>query len=65
MHDPNEKVDVTFTRAEFDLVFDALRFAREEFIDENGLHWSNEEYARLEELMDRLEELLPVNESTP
>jgi hypothetical protein len=65
MPDPTEKIDVTFTRAEFDLVFDALRFAHEDFIDEKGSTWSDDEYDLLQEVIDRLEELLFANSSTP
>jgi hypothetical protein len=46
---------------EIGLVYDALRFARDEFTDESGLSWSDEEYARLQDVIDRLERRLPVS----
>jgi hypothetical protein len=44
-----------------DLLYDALRFARDEFLDENRLSWSNHEYARLQEIIDALEPLIEAN----
>lgn len=52
--------DFRFDPDEVEIIYDALRFARDEFTDENGLQWSNEEYARLQGVIDRLEGLLPV-----
>jgi hypothetical protein len=57
----HEGRDVALDPEEIDLVYDALRFARDEFTDENGLSWSSEEYARLQGVIDRLEGLLPVS----
>ncbi len=48
---------------DLDLLYDALRFARDEFSDENGLEWSNAEYERLQALIVGLELLLPTSES--
>jgi hypothetical protein len=48
---------------DLELIYDALRFARDEFADENGLRWSNDEYASLQGIIERLEALLPTSES--
>jgi hypothetical protein len=37
------------------LLYDALRFARNEFRDENDLPWSNDENDRLQQWIDKLE----------
>lgn len=55
--------NVAFDPEEIEIVYDALRFARDEFTDENGLQWSNEEVERLQRVIDRLEGLLPVSEA--
>jgi hypothetical protein len=47
--------------SDYTLLYDALRFAIDDFTDENGLRWSNDEYSRLQELIAQLEKLLPVD----
>lgn len=47
---------------ELELVYDALRFAREEFIDDDGATWSTDEYTALQRVVERLETLLPPGE---
>lgn len=44
-----------------ELLYDILRFGRDEFRDENGLPLSNEENDRVQAWVDQLEKLLPVN----
>ncbi|HEV7766506.1 MAG TPA: hypothetical protein VGQ76_16005 [Thermoanaerobaculia bacterium] len=44
------------------LIYDALRFARDNFRDENGLEFSNEETATLQEVIDVLEEHIQPEE---
>jgi DNA polymerase III delta subunit len=41
--------------ADFDLLHEALLFAREEFTDVNRLRWSNDEYRRLQEIIREIE----------
>jgi hypothetical protein len=40
---------------DFDLLHEALLFAREEFTDVNCLRWSNGEYRRLQEIIGEIE----------
>jgi hypothetical protein len=44
-----------------ELLYDALRFARDDFRDENGLPFSDDENARLQAWIDRLEPHIAAN----
>jgi hypothetical protein len=44
-----------WSQLDLNLVYDALRFARDEFRDERGNSWSDEEYARLIEIIDEMD----------
>jgi hypothetical protein len=57
----SEVLSIEISADDADLIYDALRFARDEFTDENGLPWSNDEYARLEAFIERLEPLIAAN----
>ena len=50
---------VELTSDELSVVYDVLRFGREEFRDENGLGLSDAELGNLEGVIDRLELGLP------
>jgi hypothetical protein len=55
--DERHSVDLaTFRGDKLTLICDALRFARDNFLDENGLQFSLEENATLQEVIDVLEE---------
>lgn len=47
---------------ELELVYDALRFAREEFMDDDGATWSVDEYTALQRVVERVETLLPTGD---
>jgi hypothetical protein len=49
---------ITIQPEDYDLVLDAIRFARDEFFDDNGLPWSNDEYSRLQDIIDTIEPLI-------
>ncbi|HEX7705213.1 MAG TPA: hypothetical protein VF701_02030 [Thermoanaerobaculia bacterium] len=49
---------ITIPPEDYDLVLDALRFARDEFSDDNRLPWSNDEYSRLQDIIDTIEPLI-------
>jgi hypothetical protein len=56
--------DVVIGPGDYDLLYDALRFARDEFIDVNRLSWSETEYARLQDLIDAIEPLIEANRAS-
>ena len=47
-----------WSRFDFDLVFDSLRFSRDYFCDDSGNTWDEEEYSRLVDLIDEMEPYL-------
>jgi hypothetical protein len=47
--------EIVIKPADFDLLHEALLFAREEFMDVNRLRWSNDEYRRLQEIIGEIE----------
>lgn len=48
---------------DLELIYDALRFARDEFTDENGLRLSDDECVRLQGIIDKLEGFLLTTEA--
>lgn len=53
---PDGEPMVTYCGKDLAVIYDALRFARDNFLDENGLQFSNEEIAILQNVIDTIAE---------